>query len=190
MAQAVGWLKICCRAQCDMAGVPQPISRFHKDKSARDGVHAYCKGCCRDYSRSQKARLAAYSKLWAKRDPIRRKAAGVRNNLVRLLRRLGREGEPTATTSEIESSLIAWIAEVGFPGRLENLRHIHCCHRIPLRRGGPCTADNLFWGWGELNVQAGWASPELVIRLVRDFLRRMESGQALPTLKTECMVAS
>jgi hypothetical protein len=184
MALAVGALKICCRPQCSMFGVPQPIGRFHRDRSARDGLHAYCKSCCRDYSRDQKVAISAYQKSWANRNPIRRKAGAVRNNLRKILRKLGRSHEAFATRPELENGLTHWIAETDFPATPENLRYIHCCHRVPLRRGGTCTVDNLFWGWGDLNVRASWATPDMVIRLIRDFLWRMEHPPTNAVLRT------
>ena len=47
------WVKVCCRADCHKAGIPQPIEGFSKNKSRSDGLEHRCKKC-------MKARGAAY----------------------------------------------------------------------------------------------------------------------------------
>ena len=47
------WKKVCSKADCHKAGIPQPIEGFCKDKSKKDGLESNCKKC-------MKAKDAAY----------------------------------------------------------------------------------------------------------------------------------
>jgi hypothetical protein len=41
------WMKVCTKPTCHMAGTPQPIERFNKDKTKPDGRDPRCKECCK-----------------------------------------------------------------------------------------------------------------------------------------------
>jgi hypothetical protein len=47
------WKKVCSKADCHKAGIPQPIEGFYKNKSKKDGLESNCKKC-------MKAQNAAY----------------------------------------------------------------------------------------------------------------------------------
>ena len=44
------WKKVCSKADCHMAGIPQPIEGFSKDKSKSDGLKYQCKKCRKEYN--------------------------------------------------------------------------------------------------------------------------------------------
>ena len=39
------WVKVCHKATCHMAGIPQPVERFSKNKGNLDGLQYRCKEC-------------------------------------------------------------------------------------------------------------------------------------------------
>jgi 5-methylcytosine-specific restriction endonuclease McrA len=47
------WKKVCSKADCHKAGIPQPVEGFSKNKNKRDGLQYQCKKC-------EKAHAAEY----------------------------------------------------------------------------------------------------------------------------------
>ena len=41
------WKKVCSKADCHKAGIPQPIEGFSKDRSRSDGLNYQCKKCAK-----------------------------------------------------------------------------------------------------------------------------------------------
>ena len=65
--------------QCRVCGDVKPAEGFHRCASSRDGLHSYCKECCRAYRRARatdtevQARKTAKKKAWdaANREHVR-----------------------------------------------------------------------------------------------------------------------
>ena len=57
------WKKVCSKADCHKAGIPQPIEGFGKDKSTSDGLKYKCKKCVK----AQKAEYNAQPEIKARK---------------------------------------------------------------------------------------------------------------------------
>jgi hypothetical protein len=69
--------KTCTNKKCFSGGSPQLITEFYKDKSRKDGLKSWCKGCCREYNQENKEQIKVqytkYRKIHKKeRDEKRR----------------------------------------------------------------------------------------------------------------------
>jgi len=71
--------------KCTKCGNKKPHKQFSKNKNSKDGLHAWCKNCCREYNQSKKGK-AAQSRYYkskkgnAKRANYRNSESGRANN--------------------------------------------------------------------------------------------------------------
>ena len=84
------WKKVCSKADCHKAGIPQPIEGFSKDKNTSDGLSYQCKKCVKahDAQPENKARKKARMKAYHAENKARKKeqrAEHYANNRERLL---------------------------------------------------------------------------------------------------------
>ena len=47
--------------QCTKCGEVKPVSAFHKNKRAKDGLQSHCRICRKQYRQEHKAEKAAYA---------------------------------------------------------------------------------------------------------------------------------
>ena len=70
------WVKVCSKADCHMAGIPQPIEGFSKNKRQHDGLVTRCKKCVNlRYTNNRERILAQKAEYGARSDVKARKKA-------------------------------------------------------------------------------------------------------------------
>ena len=52
--------------KCSGCKVVKSLDEFHKDKNKKDGRHARCKECVKQYCQDNREKLLEYTKQWAK----------------------------------------------------------------------------------------------------------------------------
>jgi hypothetical protein len=69
------WKKVCSKADCHKAGIPQPIEGFYKSKSKKDGLESNCKKCVKaksaTYRASNRERIKAHDAEYYARPEVK-----------------------------------------------------------------------------------------------------------------------
>ena len=67
------WMKVCYKPTCHMAGAPQPIERFSKEKGNPDGLKYQCKECVNKYQQQNREKLREYQKEYKSRPEYKKR---------------------------------------------------------------------------------------------------------------------
>lgn len=137
---------------CTKCGVVQPKSEFSPATRSSDGLHGWCKSCCRalraaKYDPEADARWRAERKSRPGYKLTRRAGYG--------RRRANKQGAHVTKTNYAaiitRDGMVCHICS----GEIESLADLHMDHIVPLSKGGPHTAANISPSHAQCNMRKG-----------------------------------